>query len=62
MMNNTEMYIAIRRSRPDISPRDALSIVRLPFDRARELYHRGKLSRGNVRGTVSILRFLGETR
>lgn len=62
MMNKTEMYSAIRRLRPDISPLDALSIVRLPFDRARELYQLGKLSRSNVRTTVRILRFLGETR
>lgn len=64
-MNNTsEMYIAIRQLRPDIdiSARDALSIARLPFARARELYHRGIFSRANVRVALRSLRFLNETR
>jgi hypothetical protein len=50
----------LRIARPEISPRDALGLVRLPQDRLDHLRRHGFFARNEIRSTVRKLRALGE--
>jgi hypothetical protein len=52
--------LQIRLARPDITPRDALAIARLPRARVNHLRSYGLLNRGEVALTIRKLRALGE--